>query len=280
MKPLISLLTTIHYNRSQQFNLSIQSLSRQNYDKELIELVVIIDCDKKKKLLKTLTQNKRAFKKIKCYFIENESSKITHSVTRRNFLAREASGRFIMFVEPEMLHIGETINYALKFARNNFQNYWYCGPVYATESIVKSDGEINVDECQNKENIKLLLSLIKNDLKLKNAATKKFYFRINEKSFPILYFCAMFYRDFFINLGGLNEKLRVRGWEEIELFERFKSRNGKFWFDKNFKTVHLPHKRSLNIIHQIGWNLFNSTITFNVDQKFGDLNEKVLEVLI
>ncbi len=278
--PLISVLITSHCNRSEQFEMSLSSLAKQSYNKSLIELLIIIDCFQNKDLISIIKKYKSLFSSVKCYLISNTSFKITHSVTRRNFLAKNASGNYILFSEPEMFHVGHTLKLLTDFVLKQKENYWYCGPVYATQSIVDKNGRINVDEFRGRENISYLLSLIRKDPLLKNEITSKYYFQIDEKKFPTLYFCTLFKKNFFMQIGGLNENMKVRGWEEIELYERFKTHQGKMFFDSNFITIHLPHIRSLKGIQQIGWNLYNSTVQFNHNQVIGNIKENITKISI
>ncbi len=279
-KPKISILITIGPFRKRQFEISMKSIQRQSYDRNLIELQILIDCPEIEDLLSIIKKYKTNFSKIECCIIPGKK-KVSHSVTRRNFLASRAEGEYLLFCEPEMLNIGETIDTAIKFTFTNKFKFWYCGPVYATKSIVDKKGNISADQFKGKENVDSLLSLLEQTgFNLSNKRLSDFYYRINEKNYPYLFFCTLLNKKFFLRLGGLNQNLRVRGWEEIEFYKRFSRSGGKIWFDSNFITCHLPHERTLDKITQTGWNLFNSTVFFDSRQKFGCLEEKVEEVKI
>lgn len=276
--PVISILITVHCNRAKQFEMSMSSLKRQSFPHDLFELVIIIDCYKNTELIEIVKRYKFLFSRVQCYLIQNKNYKIRHSVTRRNFLAKKASGNYILFTEPEMFHVRQSMHLALKHCEKELPNYWYCGPVYATDSIVNEKGMISVDDYTGKERINFLLSIVKKDAFLSTKKAIKYFHRIDERKFEPLFFCALLNRAFFVKIGGLNENLRVRGWEEIELFQRFKKNGGDVYFNENFKTVHLPHKRSLDLKQQIGWNLYNSTVLYNPNQNFGIISEKIEKI--
>lgn len=280
----LSMLITIYKDRERQFEMSMDSLRRQNYPKNAVELVVLLDTTNHKNLLNIVKKYKSNFTNIRCFVIGNKIYSVSHSASRRNFLVSKSQGDYILFSEPEMLHVGETINYLFTFISrkgSGCDNWWYCGPVYGTKSIVNHLGEITVDTFTGRENILFLLNLIQRQGFNKNdSIVRKYYSRLNEKKYKTLFFCTAFNKDFFLKLGGLNQNLAVRGWEEIELYSRFKNEGGVIRFDERFKTVHLPHKRSLNKIEQRGWNLLNSTMLFDRSQRFGILKEKVQELNI
>jgi len=278
--PTISILISMCGGRERHFAMSLDSITRQRFDRDQIELVVVLDFPNPRKALSILKKKSKYFNSIRCYIIDRNNPTISHSATFRNFLATKAKGEYILFSEPEMLHIGSTLSPLFRFLSRKPSKFWYCGPVFATASVVDNKGKIIVDDYDGTENVNFLLSLAsryQNDFS--NSKMKKYFFKIDRKNYPFSFFCVLFSRKFFFQLGGLNQNLKVRGWEEIEFFERFSNKGGKINFDRNFVTCHLPHKRRLYLTDQVGWDLYNSTVLFNPSQKIGEILQKIEEVV-
>jgi GT2 family glycosyltransferase len=83
----------------------------------------------------------------------------------------------------------------------------------------------------------------------------------------------MFKHNDFLKLKGLNQNLKVRGYEEMEFSERFLKSGGRIIIDDDIKTIHLSHPKSLDKTSQISWNLYNSTVSFNPAQKIGTITD-------
>jgi len=279
--PKISLLITIGPDKERQFEMSMQSLARQSYDRKKIELVVLIDTFKSKRLVGTVRKYKHIFSQTRVFLVKKKNGQVSHSASRRNFLAIRSRGEYILFSEPEMVHVTDTIDLIFSFIRTNPKRCWYCGPVYATNSVVDKKGNIAVDKFSGIEDVNSLLGKIKDHpIDLNDSDLKKHFFRIDENKYKPLFFCTLLNKKFFMELQGLNQNLVVRGWEELEFFSRFGKVGGSIYFDQNFVTIHLPHKRSLNLIEQAGWNLFNSTVIFNKRQRIGELSERIVKLKV
>ena len=275
-RPKISILVSIYANRAKQFKLSLQSLANQKFNPNSVELLVFIDCSRYKSILDYLNKYNHIFSAVTYFTFHKKNNIVTHSCTRRNFLALHAHGEYLLFCEPEILHISNTIKICLDFIQKDRYKYWLCGPTYGTDGMVNSKGDVVVYEYAKREKINSLLSLIKNGrLDLSDPKTVKYYNKIDEKKFKIFFFCALLHRKQFIKLGGLNQKLRVRGWEEIEFHQRFLKNKGKYIFNNKFVTCHLPHKKSFDVVLQKGWDLYNSTVLFDKNQKIDNINEQI-----
>lgn len=278
---LLSILISIAPKRERHLRMSLSSLVKTAFPKHEVELITFIDTPDASKTLAVLRHYTGFFESIRCFTVPDKKQQVSHSATRRNFLATKARGSYVLFTEPEMYHTGPTLPLLLSEAYKTPKKIWYCGPVFATESMVNRTGDLIVDEYQKKENILYLLRLIEQrGGNLAHPLIQKHYFRIDEKKYPYLFFCTMMDKSFFLSLKGLNQNLVVRGWEEIEYYKRFHRQGGAISFDTDFVTVHLPHTRTLSLSEQIGWNLLNSTIAFHPEQTVGDIAEEVREVYL
>jgi hypothetical protein len=268
--PILSLLISIFSDRTEQFEMSLASLTSHPYNSHLIELLIFVDYLENKPILNILKRYRKYFSSIKVFVVTNKLFPVNHSATRRNFLVSQARGRYIIFSEPEIFHINNSIQYFLSHAQNKETNTWICGPVYATKDLVKPNGEL-VDSSKPLKNFKHILNIPNNINILKNREFKKNYHLINYQWYLAPFYCTMLNRNYFLSLKGLNQALKVRGFEEFEFYKRFSKNGGRIIIDKNIKTIHLPHKKSLDKESQISWNLYNSTVTFNNSQTVGEI---------
>ncbi len=281
MQPILSILISIAPKRERHLALSLSSLTKTAFPKNQVELLAFIDFRDAKKTRTVLRRYRRFFASVRCFLVQDKQQSVSHSASRRNFLAFRARGPYLLFTEPEMYHVSPTLPLLLSIAHKKPKKLWYCGPVFATGAMVNSAGDLVVDDYRKKEHIPFLLRLIeKRGNTLMHPKVQKHYFRIDEKKYPTLFFCTMMDKEFFVSLKGLNQGLVVRGWEEIEYYERFHRRGGSISFDTRFVTAHLPHARTLSLAKQIGWNLFNSTVAWNPKQKMGEMKETVEEVYL
>ncbi len=279
--PDVSILISMGAGRERHFDVSLSSLTRHEFDKEKVELLVFLDYSNASDTILIINRYRGFFNSVRCFCIIKKKGVVSHSASRRNFLATKAKGRYIVFCEPEMLHVNSTLPLIFDFISKEKTNCWYCGPVYATASVVDRNGHIIVDEYQTKEDVDFLLDLaLKYRDNFYNNKIKRFYFRIDEKEYPHPFFCTLLSKDFFFKLGGLNQNLKVRGWEEIEFFKRFCKKGGKVYFDEQFITCHLPHKRTLHLETQVGWDIYNSNCLFDPNQKMGAITEQTREVVL
>lgn len=277
--PKLSFLISTFSGRDKQFDMSLQSLTRFPYDVNEVELIVFIDYPNNNPTRQVLRKYKKYFSNIKAFSVIEKFSPVNHSASRRNFLATQACGDFIIFEEPEMFHINNSIQYFLERSiDSNAINNWICGPVYAAKDLVDKNGKIIDDSCQI-SNLEELWNILKLPSFLKSKSFQKNYHLIDYSYYKTPFFSAMFNKKFFLKLKGLNQNLKVRGFEEVELYERFSKAGGRIICDKNIKTVHIPHNRSLDKEFQISWNLYNSTVKFDKKQIIGKIDDASYEMI-
>lgn len=269
----ISFLIPLYANRLKQFEMSLNSLTRHNYNKSLIELLVFVDYNDGGEVCQMLRQYSKAFAKIRAYIAEKKRLRVSHSATRRNYLANKAYGDYIVFCEPEMFHVNNTIECLLLHTGEMNRKEWVCGPVYAADDMVNKEGKLVVDECKPIYKLEEVLALVNRKNFLNDSRFLETYHLIDYTYYTTPFFCAMFNRKEFWKLKGLNQQLKVRGYEEIEFYQRFAEAGGNIIVDETIKTIHLPHVRSLVKETQVAWNLYNSTVTFNKDQHFGEIDD-------
>lgn len=283
-KPTVSVLVTLFKDRTKQFELSLYSLTKQMTGGLSFELLVMIDCPDKaeeRAYLKLLKRYRSFFTNIRVYSIEREDNSVFHSASRRNFLVKRARGQYVLFSEPEMFFISENVSLIYKQIARRNKNEWYCGPVYATEELVNKKGEITVDQPANALTVERTIAQVcHKDLSLESSDFTSMFTPIDGHKYEPLFFCTLIHRDFFKEVGGLAQNLRVRGWEELEFYKRFKRAGGVRRYDPRFVTCHLPHLRSLQSETQIAWNVFNSTVEFDSRQSFGKIAQKYSQKII
>jgi hypothetical protein len=204
--------------------------------------------------------------------VTSKQATVNHNATRKNFLATQAKGKYIIFVDPEMFHINNTIQCFLSHIHEREKHPWICGPVYASEDVVNAKGEL-IDNAKPLKNFFTILHIANNKNFFKTKLFYTHYHLIDYKLYSTPFYCVMFKRDDFLNLKGLNQNLKVRGYEEMELYERFAKNGGHIIIDTAIKTIHLPHPKSLDTDSQISWNLYNSTVTFDPHQKIGEITD-------
>src|SRR3990172_5359053 len=271
----ISLLISLFSGRLKQFDLSLQSMVRQQKNKGLIELLVFIDYVDNRGVIDVLKQYPVFFRSVKAYLVAKKTYPVAHSASRRNFLALQATGEYIVFSEPEMFHIDNSIERLIKQANPQNIHNWICGPVFAAEDFVDQSGKMIVNEYRNIPHLDTLLGIVQRPDVLSSPAFLHNYHQIDYEFYKTPFFVVCFNRDTFLRLGGLNQNLKVRGFEETEFYQRFKRLGGKIIIDPKLVTIHLPHPRSLNQESQVCWDFYNSTVCFDRSQKLGELQDVV-----
>ena len=273
----LSFLVSVFSGRDIQFDMSLASLTKLPYDHRQVELLVFVDYSQNDSTQLVIKKYRQYFSKIRVFSVTKKFSAVNHSASRRNFLAKEASGDFIIFEEPEMLHVNNTVEYFLqRINSKDATKQWICGPVYAAQDLVDKKGKIIDDSCQL-ANLEELWDVLKTPHFTKDSFFRKNYRLIDYSYYKTPFFCAMFNRKHFLKLRGLNQNLKVRGFEELEFHERFSKAGGEIICDDNIATVHIPHNRSLDRENQIAWNLYNSTVEFDPKQVVGKIDDALFE---
>ncbi len=267
---LISFCISISSCKIKQFTISLRSLTAEKFDKRLIDLYVFIDTFDQKPILSLLQGLSNKFHGITVYTITQKTNSVALGATRKNFLATQTKSPFILFTDPEMFYMGNTISTLLPYVNKRHEKSWVCGPVYGTEEIVNKSGEIVDDHLNKKINIDKMLFIAENsNLNHPSSEFNKYYHLFDHRKFPNTTYCTLFNRHFFLRLKGFNQKMLVRGFEELDLYKRFVQRGGATVYDERFVTCHLPHVRSLDPETQMAWNLYNQNVGFDESQEVG-----------
>lgn len=263
--------------KDEHLDLSLDSLTKHSYDKSSVELLVFIDYVDNKSTRLVLKKYKKFFDSIFVYGVTSKKEAVSHSASRRNFLAIHARGEYIIFCEPEMFHLGNTISELLQYiATHTDKREWLCGPVYAGRDLCDVSGKIT-DQFVPPPPISKLKPIFKLPKLRTNPTFTKMFSLIDYSDYTTPFFVCMLYRKTFLKLKGLNQNLKVRGYEEIEFANRFKNSGGKIIIYNKISSVHIPHKRNLDIESQISWNLYNSTIDFDHNQKLGKIDDATVQ---
>lgn len=276
--PELSLLITIFSNREKQFDMSLHSLTKHRFDARLVELIIFIDYPNYTPILKVIKKYRRYFSGVTVFTSVKKRAPIHHSASRRNFLATKAKGNYILFSEPEMFHINNSIQLCLSHIARRAGRTWLSGPVYAAEDVVGSKGEL-IDTEKPLQSFSSILHIPYHRNFFTSSRFKKHYHLIDNALYDTPFYFVLFERKFFLGLKGLNQNLKVRGYEEMEFYRRFSGHGGKIIIDPSLTLLHLPHKRSLNKESQVGWNLYNSTVAFDANQHVGQIDDaEVMDV--
>lgn len=269
----LSILTSVFSGRDQQLDISLQSLTKHEYDSSQVELLVFLDFPNNESTQSVIKKYQKYFSSIRIYSVTKKLNHINHSSTRRNFLAKEAKGKYIIFSEPEMFNVKNTISNLLNYIQKNKNQYeWVCGPVFAAGDLADKSGKV-IDECIQPVNLPKLINVLNHPNLLNTSEFKKTYFLLDYTYYRTPFFLVMFYRETFLSLKGLNQNLKVRGFEEVEFHQRFAKEGGKIIVNNNIPTIHIPHTRNIDKESQVSWNLYNSTVTFDNRQKIGEITD-------
>lgn len=273
----LSFLISTFSGKDEQLDLSLNSLVKHKYDKSMVELLVFIDYVNSESTQLVLKKYKKYFTSIKAYGLSSKNQKIGHSASRRNFLAAHAKGEYIIFSEPEMFHLDHTIPNLLQYLNTHKSRHeWVCGPVYAGRDMCDASGKIT-DDFVPPPPMNKLAHIFKLPNMQNSSEFRKKFSLIDYRDYTTPFFICMLYRKTFLKLKGLNQNLKVRGFEEVEFAKRFKASGGEIVVYDKIPSVHIPHARNLNTELQICWNLYNSTIDFDQKQKVGEINDAVVQ---
>ena len=263
--------------KDEHLDLSLNSLTKHSYDKSAVELLVFIDYVDNQPTRLVLKKYKNFFDSILVFAVTSKKEVVSHSASRRNFLAIHARGEYIIFSEPEMFHINNTISELLQYvATHKNKREWLCGPVYAGRDLCDNSGKIT-DHFIPPPPMSKLKPIFELPKLPSNPKFKKMFNIIDYADYTTPFFICMLYRKTFLKLKGLNQNLKVRGFEEVEFAKRFKDAGGKIITYNRIPSVHIPHKRNLNIELQISWNLYNSTIDFDKKQQLGKIDDAIVQ---
>lgn len=276
----LSLLISVFSGRDEQFRSGLASLTRHSYDRSQVELLVFVDYPQSDSTQNIIREFADAFAAVRMYCVDKKLTKIAHSAGRRNFLAQQARGEYIIFSEPEMFHCQNTLEQVSAYLRTHHdEKTWLTGQVYAGRDMVNEQGLL-VDECIQPTSIAQSIMLLNQPNVLTNRKFQKNFFLIDNTYYQTPFFFAVFNRGFFISIGGLNQHLQVRGFEEIELHQRFVKYGGRVVILDTIPTVHIPHRRNFHKETQISWNLYNSTVLFDQNQPFGQITDAQLSEVV
>jgi len=270
--PQLSLLITVFSDRVKQFDMSLRSLTAHSFDAHLVELIVFIDYPDHKPIQAVIEKYRRYFSEVTVFVAANKRTPINHSASRRNFLAKQAKGSYIIFSEPEMFHINNSIQLCLSHIARHTGRTWFSGSVYAAEDVASSKGEL-IDTGKPLKNFSAILHIPDHQNFVTSSRFRKHYHLIDNTLYSTPFYFALFEKKYFLQCKGLNQNLKVRGYEEMEFYKRFSRFGGSIIIDPSLTMIHLPHKRNLNKESQVGWNLYNSTVTFDEKQHVGHIDD-------
>lgn len=253
--------------------------------KSLTEILIFCDGDPTKTTIAIKTLMKQFNYPNIRLFIPNvipKTKKTNHSATRRNFLINQAKGKYFLTCEPEMVFEKNSLKSFFKSIHNLPRYPWFCGPVFASRSVVNSLGNLTCDRGLIEENIPLLIGpLPKNNIDTNYYKKIGLYYEINHKKWPQFYWATILSTAGVKKAGLLNDSLVVRAWEETDLYQRYQKIGGQIIFDKRFTSYHLAHPQVMPPDLRFSWHVFNSTLPFNKNQQLSlNLASNVTEITI
>lgn len=268
----LSILTTYFNNRHEQVKRTLNSLLLQDFNPGDVELIFLNDggTDDILETLK-LYKNRASIKYIRT--VKNPHV-INHSSARRNFLIKEASAPYVVFMESETLHISDTVSQILHAFRKYGEKIWYCGKVYASKEVASRDGRLKVFEHTSVDTSSRMLGpepdptkRISMDFVLKNPS----YHVVDPKRQEPLYWCTALSKKYLLAVNGLNENLITYGWEEFDLFKRMKNIGIRRIYDPSFVSCHLPHPIALDQREKYFWFIYNKYLPFRNGKDWGTM---------
>ncbi len=276
----LSILITYFPNRFEQLKRGLNSILLQSFNPANVELLFFNDGGDKKALSLLATYCHKI--SIRHFEIRRSLKNVNHSSTRRNYLIRQAIGKYLLFTEPEMVHVSCSITQTLKAFKKYGENIWYCGQVFATNEVVNPKGEVRIFDKQPINISSDTLGLKPSTTRLlnlnffkKNTLFRKVNYEI-QKQFS--FWCTAIAKKNLVKVKGLKENLQKWGSEEIDLYNRLERVGVRRIFDPNFVTYHLPHPVKLLPEEKFIWGMYNNNLPFSNDHTWGLLKgEQVIE---
>jgi len=273
--PLLSIIMNCSTGKVGQFKRGLNSIYYQNFNPKDVELL-FLNIGGERELFSILKKYSGKFR-IRYFYLNKSTKKYSQSDNRsvgRNFLIRQAEGKYILITDPEVVHYSQTINQTINAFSKYGDQIWYCGRVYGTASFANTKGEYTnffTKTVQKKE-----LDFIGKEpspgkkIDLNYYRESKNYNYINPKKFELFMFCSAIAKKHLKAVGGFNEQMKVWGYEDIDIYNRLKEIGIKRIFDNNFISYNLPHPINLPLNERISWTLYNANIRSKKSNNWGE----------
>lgn len=258
----LSILISYSGDRIEQLHRSLHSMYHQQDDFDGVELLLLNDGARKEVLLPLLERYTDKFR-IRYFEVPGISKGYANSAARRNFLARQARGTYLLITDPEIVHVSATIRQVLQAFPRHGDGIWYCGPVYATSSVVTKTGRLAYWDRKREKNLSGLWGpapVTGRPLDTAWYVNHQSYRPVNDPHFTEFFWCTAVAKSLYASVEGCNESLMVYGYEDVELFSRMRKLGVRRIYDDAFVTCHLPHTISLSPAEQRYWWIYNQHV--------------------
>lgn len=224
-------IVTAYYNRKKLFINTLLSISKQLNDYPLsLEVIAVDDGSDENERLEDLTEK---FSFLKVIRLEKENKWYTNSCIPFNIGIEEALGEIIILQNPECLHYGDILQFALKNVNNNNYLSFSCFSLG-----IESTNNLNL-LLENSSKIQKLM--LENNVGYIGDGLDCWYNHsiTNPKGY---HFCSAITRKNLFDLGGFDERFaRGIAFDDNELLHRIKLKGLKIKIIDNPIVLHQNH---------------------------------------
>ena len=220
------------YNRGNHLNYGLRTLLAQN---RIPDEVLIIDdggTDHTEGIVKGI---KNDFPNDNIRYIYNYNPGYTNCCLAKNIGIKEATGDLIIFTEPEILHVGETIATHEEWHKNNGGLFVSTATVYFVFGTALK--ELTLEHYKNP-----LLIITRDNIVEWEAGYQPKAEDIAVSRCVRATYCASVKKGNLEYIGGFDERFLPHwGWDDIDLQSRLGMAGIKCICDSTIQVVHLAH---------------------------------------
>jgi len=220
------------YNRAGHLNRGLYTLLNQDYKPDEVIIVDDGSQDYTADLVKTF-QNEYPNHNIK--YIYNNNPGYTNCCLAKNIGIKQAKGELIIFTEPEVLHIGNTIKQHVDWHEKELKLFVSAGTVYFVfAGIIRI---LSLKHFRNPE----LITKMKEVIEWREGYIPQYEDIAVSRRVSACY-CASARKEWLVAIGGFDERFLPHwGWDDIDLQSRLSRFGVNCISDENIKVVHLAH---------------------------------------
>ncbi len=168
-------------------------------------------------------------------YIYNNNPGYGNCCLAKNIGIKQAKGDLIIFTEPEVLHLGDTIHQHLKWHKKQENIFISGGTVYFIFALVVQN--FTIDNFENPKTI----------LELQEIKEWKDGYQPQADDMAVLrkvssVYCSSVMKKHLIDIGGFDERFLPHwGWDDIDCQSRLSKAGINCISDEKIKVIHLAH---------------------------------------